>query len=284
MKVIQSYAQLPGTNQYIGSVLNGQEVYLNLYSFLLSYLTLKKYYGHVTMYCNQLAFSNFIKHIPYDEVIFVENAHSNMIYWSYYKVQIMNQMEEDFVHVDSDVFLFDDLLRPFIDRKVDGIVQDAIPAGHTFVMDFVRANVHKLNPAYDGRCYSCGVIGMTKDVLSKYREKNGEMYTKVVNNEYNALKKNQNIYCGIIEELGFYLTCMENEYKIHEILPHELIVNGNQASAGNKMKYTHMWGGTKYKRQYIDLIKNKIKKEFPTHAHLLDVYDQIIEVNKVRML
>lgn len=288
MRIIQSFAVLKNdSHQYVGNKLKGNEVYLNFYTFLLSYLTLKKYYGNVTMYCNKEAYDRFIRYIPYDEIILLENSHNNPVYWSYYKVQVMNQMSDAFIHVDSDVFIFDDLFKPFIDGDVEGIVQDRIPASVNFTMGFINDNKVHLPKGFDGGCYSCGVVGMTKDLLSEYRKVNLKMYDKVVNGKYRNLQNFQHIICGIIEELGFYITCFENKTKIHEILPYEEIVKegGDPRKVGNSAKYTHMWFSSKFMKKYIDLIKIKITKEYPQHADLIEIYEkEVIEVNNVKML
>jgi hypothetical protein len=219
MRIIQSFAKLNiEANQYVGNKLNGGELYLNLYSFLLSYLTLKKWYGHVTMYCNQHAYDTIIKHIPYDDVVILENEYNNIKFWSHYKVQVMNQMKENFIHVDSDVFIFKDILRPFLDGYFDGIVQDKIPAEVNFTRGFIDHNIDKLPKNFDRRCYSCGVVGMTMPVLEKYRAMNEYLFDGIRHERFKGQKEYESLYFGIVEELGFYITCFENKFKIHEIL------------------------------------------------------------------
>jgi hypothetical protein len=283
MRVIQSHAQYVNGSPYVrNDSLNYNEKYLNFYTFLLSFLTLKKYYGSVAMYCNLEAYNTFIKYIPYDEIIFKEPTES-FDSWNYYKVEVINDQKEKFVHVDSDVFIFDDLFKPFNDGNYDGIVQDTITpkVNDYFSKHFVYENQSVLKKhgifdisIYDGRCFSCGVIGMTMNVLEKYKN----MTKKLMR------IKNQLIFryvqpTAIIEELGFYLTALNNSYKMYEVLPYEEILknNGDPRKVGDKYKYTHMWFDTKYVKRNVELIKGKILKDFPDQYGLVEQYDEYIK-------
>lgn len=283
MKVIQSHAQYLDGSPYVkNDLLNRNEKYLNFYTFLLSFLTLKKYNGHVTMYCNQNAYDTFVKYIPYDEVIIKESTQP-FNSWNYYKVEVINEQKENFVHVDCDVFIFDDLFKPFKDGGYDGIVQDIVTpkVNEFFSKHFVYENQSVLKKhgifdasIYDGRCFSCGVIGMTVDALEKYES----MTSKLMR------IRNQLIFryvqpTAIIEELGFYLTALNNSFKVYDILPYEEILknNGDPRKVGDNKKYTHMWFDTKYEKKNVDLIKGKILKDFPDQYDLVTQYEEYIK-------
>ena len=88
----------------------------------------------------------------------------------------MKQMKTDFIHVDSDVFIFGDLFKDFItSKKYDMIIQNQIPEKHNHTRKYVknfREFVIKNNlvdpDIYDGRCLSCGTVGMRMKHLSGY--------------------------------------------------------------------------------------------------------------------
>ena len=65
MKIIQTFAIFDEVSPYLTNKRNFEYVYLNFYSFILSYITIKKIYGPITMICNQEAYDAFIKYIPY---------------------------------------------------------------------------------------------------------------------------------------------------------------------------------------------------------------------------
>jgi len=231
-------------------------------------LTLKKYYGAVTVYCNQKAYDTCIKYIPYNEVIIKENSHSQ-VYWNLYKVDCISEMKESFIHVDSDVFLFKDSFRPYIDHlnMYDIIVQHAIPPQINFTKNFIELNRTELlnlkliNEHYDNRCFSCGVIGMNPNVVPQYIDDVKKLYSAIESNifvgEFHWYKS------MICEELAFYLTALRIGYRWFSVLPYEDIVNLGEKGAGAPNKYTHMWFDTKFVKRNIELIKNKIKMDFP---------------------
>jgi len=277
MKIIQSFAEF---NEGSYNFLPDEDItrrYMSFYSFFLSYLTLKKYYGSVTMFCNQKAHDRFIKYIPYDKVKILENENT-IKYWSYYKVDAMRTMKEKFIHVDSDVFIFDDLYAPFINgRKYDIIVQDIIPERKNSCAHFVKQNKNFLQEnnifdynIYDGRCFSCGTLGITQKQLPEYVNlcdalKKAYQENKLINAEPLGM---------ILEELSLYLLTLNNKLKVYEVLPHDEVLKYGVEKVGDRRKYTHMWFGNKFKPQMIKIMKLRIKKDFPDSYHIVEKYEK----------
>jgi hypothetical protein len=289
MNIIQSFAEYETGSPYLKNI-DSNTKYLMFYSFFLSYLTLKKYYGYVIMYCNDQAYNTFIKFIPYDKIIYKE-CKNNVKFWNKYKADIIGEQQDDFIHVDSDVFIFKDLFKPFIDsKKYDVIAQDIIPQDVNFAKHFVpdnkdwlkKNNVFDFNK-YDGRCFSCGTIGLRQKYINNYVEKvekiyNGFIAGKLISEDW--------IDSMITEELSMYLVALENNLKIHDILPYNEIIkiNGNPRSLGVIYGYTHMWFSTKFVKTNVELIKNKIKKDFPTYYHIVEEYDKYISKFNIKYL
>jgi hypothetical protein len=280
MKIIQSFAQFEEGSPYMTN--KKHDPRLNFYSFFLSYLTLKKYYGSVTMYANKSAVNSLIKYIPYDEVVVKEN-NNKFDFWNKFKVDVIRETNEDFIHVDSDVFLFDDLFRPFInDNNYQLIIQDIIPENKNFLRQFFYDNIPELKKCfnvdeniklnYDGRCVSCGVFGMKKDMKEKYMTVSDNIYHSIVNG------KLKNVICQtmIYEELTAYLVAMNNGFNIYDVVPHKLSLNYGLNRASDISKYTHMWFDSKFDSKNIGLMKNKVRKEFPDSYHLIEKYDRDI--------
>jgi hypothetical protein len=272
MKIIQSFAQFKEGSVYS----KNKAVYLNFYSFLLSYLTLNKYYGHVTMICNKDAYDNFIKFIPYDEIIFMENKNS-FDYWSVYKIDALRLIGEDVIHVDSDVFIFDDLFRPFIDGNFDVIVQ-SIDNNNCITTEYVKHNVEFLNDSgiidakiYDKGFASCGVLGIKNKVHADYFDAVDKTYVAMKNNQIKYIEKKW--YPMILEESTLYLTILNNKYSVHGILPSEIINQIGVETTGDVSKYTHVWFTTKLDAHNIDLMKRKIRNEFPYYRSLIDKFE-----------
>ena len=283
MKIIQSFAQFDEGSHYLMYDENNiDKIYLNFYVNLLSVLTLQKYYNQVTMYCNQKAYDSFIKYLPYHEIKIVENKNP-FEFWSYYKVDIIKRQTAKFIHVDPDVFIFDDLFSDFIKtRKYDIMVQDTIQP-HLNPIKSEMAEIERylkdiddVHYKYcDGKAHSNGVIGMTVKVKKEFIKMCETFKKGYVNGELKV-----HSIAMIAEELALYLVAMHDELKCHEVLPYDEIVANGIKDTANKRKYTHMWGDSKFNLKYIELVKLKIKKEFPKSYSIVEKYEREV-INNV---
>jgi len=272
MKIIQSFAQFKEGSPYA----KNKNISLNFYSFLLSYLTLNKYYGHVTMICNKDAYDNFIKYIPYDEIIFFENKNC-FDFWSAYKIAALKLIDDDVIHVDSDVFIFGDLFRPFIDNNYDIIVQ-SVSKNNDTTIDYVKNNSEFLKfsgiidgSAYDGGFLSCGVLGIKKRVKKNYYDAIEKTYSEMKHMQVKGVDKIW--YSMILEESTLYLVTVNNNYKVYGIIPPEIINQVDTPVMDNVDKYTHMWFASKFNERNIELIKRKIRTEFPYYRNIVDKFE-----------
>jgi hypothetical protein len=291
VKVIQSFAQYSTGSPYLNNELKGMEVYLNFYSFLLSYLTLKKWYGSVTMYTNQLGYDTLIKYIPYDEVIIKENKNEGL-YWNVYKLESIENTNGDVIHVDSDVFVFNDLFRPFYEGDYDLMVQDIITPQRNdhFTGCFMKDNgllLNKMNildiNKYDGRCFSCGVLGIKNEVKGSYLDMVSTLKTNIDNKIF---KLEERLYAPVSEELCLYLTSLKHNMKVYSILPYDDIIcnYGNPNPVGNKYGYTHLLAKTKFFEKNITRIKNKILKLFPDQYSIVKKYEVELKRKKIKLI
>jgi hypothetical protein len=284
MKIIQSFAQFNEGNPRLGYVDSDKNL-LNFYSFLLSYLTINKYHGKVTMYCNQKARNNLVKYVPYDEVKIVENKNTTL-FWSYYKIDIIKLMRTDFIHVDPDVFIFDKLFSPFIeDNSYDMIIQNQIPKDANYVHNYVDKfrnfiiTNNIINPDdYDGRCLSCGVIGMRH----KHKKEYVEICEKMKKGFIDAGTTDVWFIGMASEELALYLYSLKNNFKIHDILPYEDVLKYGDKDAGNYHNYTHMYMNSKFEPKYVRLVRHKILREFPDALKYVEKYEnEVMENSKL---
>jgi hypothetical protein len=270
MIIIQSFAQFD--NQYANGALKGTEKYLNFYNFLYSWITLKKYYNSVIMYCNKNAYENYIKFIPYDYVIIKENKYDYK-YWNWYKLDVIEQQIEDFIHVDPDVFIFKDIfIKDF--NTYDILIQKEIPEIELYpqIKKFVLDNYTFLNEkniitTYDNKCLSCGIVGMNIKTKEEYIKNIKLIYNGLSNNQI-KLDSELEIYRAMItEELTLHLTSIKNNYNVYDITKH------------NEPDYLHLWGEKKYTDSNINYIKKIIKTDFSNFYYLIEDYEKTI-VNK----
>jgi hypothetical protein len=285
MKVIQSFAQFDEGSPY---VMKNGSLEVNFYAFLLSFLTLKKHYGLVTMHCNKNAYKSLVRHIPYDEIVFRENDHG-FKYWNLYKVDSIMNTKGNVVHVDSDVFIFNPVLDPFMYGMSDGIVQDLVPFENNknFSGEFVpdNENVLKYNnifdsDLYDGRCFSCGVLGISEELKKPYLH----MVNTLKHGVESGLLYSRYAYVGsLCEELAFYLLSLQHNSKIHQVLPYDLVVKYGQGEAANRVKYTHLWFNSKFKKVNVDKIKEKVKKEFSESYYLIEEFEKYLKKHNIEL-
>lgn len=282
MKIIQSYSLVTETHTCKAK---NSTLYINLHVFLLSFLTLKKYYGHVTMYCDQNAYDTLIKYIPYDEVIIKENPYkTDSALWSVYKVFILNQMKEPFIHVDTDVFIFDPVFDEFIANDThDVLVQDILRGIYNPISDFYEDNKQILTDFslvkdnYVDGFFSCGSVGI-KDPTNvlKYSFVNEQIKMLAQNDMFKYTRTSKSKVAAIIEEYSFYLFSYVHNLNVYSILDIEKAIQLGGLRAGEDEKYTHMWFRSKYIEEYVDLIKNKVRKEFPDYSELVSTIDDLI--------
>lgn len=284
MQIIQSFALFDEGNPYFTDkdhpkYKDTSHTYLNFYSFFLSYITLNIHYHHVMMFCNRKAYDLFIRYIPYERIILWENEYE-MDFWNMYKLMVAKSIKDDFIHVDPDIFVFDDLFRNFINGNDDILVQDILSKENNIVSDFgyenkeFLAETGILTKEYDGRCLSCGVLGLKKNVQEKYFNA-----VDILQKELEQFKKDKGLpllgQTMILEEQLLYFVAVENDFDVSDIIPHDLINNLGMDEASNMFGYTHLWKGTKYDEENIIKIKGKIKHEYSGHYHILENYEKI---------
>jgi len=275
MKIIQSFAQFDEGSPYLQNVNKPDYIYLSFYSFLLSYLSLQKMFGSVTMFCNQVAFDSFIKHIPYNKLVIRENNNPILV-WSKYKTDIMRTIGDDLIHVDSDVFLFNDLFDPFINGDYDIMVQDVLPYNKNLIKKFGFDNKEFLKETkiltrpYDGRCMSCGTVGLKKNIQEYYFAGIDVLYEGMLKHGL----ENIDMPSMLLEEQLLYYIAVENDFNFYEILPADLVKEHGVVDGGDKIGYLHVWMRLKYKRDIINKIRKKIFFDFPEY------YDTVLKYER----
>lgn len=278
MKIIQSFAQFEEGSHYLRyDKLNTEKIYLNFYVMLLSVLTLQKYYGEVTMYCNQKAYDSFLKFLPYKKIEIVENE-NDFVFWNYYKIDTIRNQTSEFIHVDPDVIIFDDLFSEFKTNKYDIIVQDTIIESHNPVKietekikKFLSDTGYMEPSLFDGRAFSNGVVGMSTSVRDEYVVLSDMMKNAFFVGEFDV---HPDFISMISEETALYILAKRNNLKPYEVLPYNMVLNNGSRTAANQKKYTHMWGDSKLNPQYIKIMKLKTIKEFPEYQDTILKYEK----------
>jgi hypothetical protein len=281
MKIIQSHADFEDLTPYGYGKSSKKKINKKLlfYSFLLSYITIKENCGNVTMFCDDNAYEKLIKYIPYDDIVFKRNDNS-FRFWSKYKIDVMRLVNDDLIHFDSDVMIFDNDFKTVINSDWDVLVQDTIPPNLNVSKDFVKDNYdflkNRMNLSvdnYDYRCSSCGTFGVKKDFLKNYLGVVDRIYPKLYDR---SLIVNDGVLGMVLEELTAYLTTFysSKQFKYEEVLPFDLVLKHGNFHVGNIKKYTHLWMRTKYEMKNIKLIRKKIIEQYPNYFKYVEEYEQ----------
>ena len=275
MKIIQSFAQFEEGSPYFQHQKNQDNRYLNLYSFLMSYLSLKDIYGAVTMFCNQQAYDTFIKYIPYDKIIIVESTNDFLV-WSKYKTDVMRLVGDDLIHVDPDVFVLEDVFEPFITGDYDIMIQNSTPMELNDAKRFGFENKHWLNDTkiltkpYDGGCFSCGTVGLKLNVQQLYFDATDILHDAMLK----VGLKNTETPSMLLEEQLLYFLAVEYDYKTYEIISKELFEKSGVVDGGDSIGYFHAWMTLKFSRDIINKIRKKIFFDFPNHYEIILGYER----------
>ena len=293
MKIIQSFYQIDNKTCYnIGG--NNDNYLLNYYSMLLSYITIKEKYGEVAMYCNKLAYDKMLKYIPYDKIVLDEtsivDASNYRQEWGMLKFNVFSQQNEPFIHIDTDVFLFNDVLSGYINKgKYDGIVQSIeldkrygvydsfyhANQENLIKYDFINDNLMKrsIDKYLTVIGYNNGVVGFNNlKFLEEYIESAKKLNDLIIAGVFVNVK-NQTM---IFEQFLLYILSQKNGYKIFEVLPEDDIINIGFNETGNKHGYTHLLSGNKYVKNFILLIRNKIIQNYPNYIKHIDEFEKTI--------
>ena len=275
MKIIQSFAQFEEGSPYLQHRKKGDYVYLQFYGFLLSQLTITKHCGLITMFCNQKAYNTFFKYIQYDNIIIKEND-NGFYMWSKYKLDCLRTINDDFLHIDSDVFVDRNFFTDFINGKCDVLVQDIVPFKQNSLRHFVITNreyfkdTKILTKPFNGRAVSCGTVGINKMAQ--------EYYFAGIDVFYNDMLKigleKISYSTLLLEEQLLYLLAFENDFRINSILSDDDVAKYGILEAGTRIGYLHLWMQLKYKRDIINYIRKKIFFDFPEY------YDTVLKYER----
>jgi hypothetical protein len=279
MKIIQSFSLV--RDKYLPI-----EKYKYLYSMLLSYVSLKKHYGEVTMICDRNAYDMFLKYIPYDNVIFYDNPDAdNLMCWSLYKVHVMKIMKEPFIHVDCDLFIHDDIFKEYIDGDYTSITQNYITKIEDFYGYYDRFIENDLQTFYDENIVSqdfkmgsisSGISGFKNiDSLDMYFEITDKIKKLYYDNKIFKNYRYDNYYFTIIcEEFGYYIYLQNTKQTNH----YALLTNGHvPQDFNNEYNFTHILGEQKFTDFTITKIKNIIYNTYPEHIEYLEKIDKFIK-------
>ncbi|MFW6243059.1 MAG: DUF6734 family protein [bacterium] len=284
MKYIHSMWSTPGKKDNFDNEFDKKYLIKNFYSYLFSALLVKKHGHTIELYCDENAYDLYSL-IPYDNihVIDLDNDGVDSKFWIYGKIKTHLLLNEPYIHIDGDVFLFNDVLKNFNDKYdlvVQSIENDKVLNKYFNVYyesstPFV--NMKNLNIdwfKYDLTAFNCGVIGFNDiDFKNKYAKQTKDLLVKLSSGV--DFVDNRNKYAGMFllaeQSLLYYLTKEYNK-KYLEVLPYDEMKKRNFVNWTNiadEIGYCHMLGYSKYKEKVINAIITNINRDFPEYSNTL---------------
>jgi hypothetical protein len=263
----------------------------NFYSYLLSTILIKKLGYKIELFCDKKT-SELYSMIPYDKINIVDFSSDGISskFWIWGKIKTHSLMNEPYVHIDGDVFLFRDIIKDNIINGKYSVVVQSLENKKIIGEGFNSAYLTSINPfkknayginwdKYGFEAYNCGVIGFSDlKIRDIYYNKVKEILFDLSNNEeFNANRKKYSGMFLISEQSLLLYLLKENNIKPFEILPYDEIIkrNYNWHSIANDIGYSHMWAYSKYRPDVIEKIKFKIYKYFPEYIKIIEKFDLI---------
>ena len=281
MKIIQSFWTGKHSVVYSFGWLSNKYHYL---SWILSCNQLRKYYDEVELFTDSLGYSILIEKLklPYTKVHIVLdelNIYDDNL-WALAKIKSYSLMNEPFLHIDGDVFIFE----PF-DKNLMGsnIITQNIETTSDYYWDmwskikpqlnFIPEIMNNYDNQFHNKAYNMGIFGgneisfikcytdasfnfvnKNKDSLSKINAYNFNIFYEQVLLHELSQEHQINVNCLINEDIG------DNEYKGF----------GNFEEVPKERKYLHLLGF--YKKQ--ELVCNKmsiyVQKHYPEYYSYLE--------------
>ena len=288
MKYVQSIWSKPSliNPDKVDNSLDVKFFYKNLYSYLMSVLFLKKY-GKVELYCDEKSYEHY-SILPYDKIHIIDFEEDGVSekFWIWSKIKVHELMDEPYIHVDGDVFLFKDIFKDVF-KKHTAVVQ-SVENKYNMGMSFHNTYEKSLDGIekipididwnkYGLTAYNCGVVGFSNmEVKNEYvhlAKKSLQLASK--HHDFGSIRKKYDGLFLLIEQSLLYLVLSDNNIKPFEVLCENEInrrikIGLNWMDIGNKIGYAHYWGLTKYNDDTILRIKKRIKNYFPEYYYIIE--------------
>lgn len=291
MKYVHSMWSAPSKKDNFDNEYDMKYLNKNFYSYFLSALLIKKLGYQIDLYCDKDT-AEIYSLIPYDKihVIDFDSDGISSKFWIWGKIKTESLINEPFVHIDGDVFMFRDIIGNNISSgRYKAVVQqreDEKVIGHHFPKaylssknPFVNLKTHNINwDKYGLVAYNCGVVGFSDMSLKNQYTNTVKDILREISNSMD-FEDNRKKYAGmflIAEQSLLYHILQERGIQPFEIIPYEEIKKRNYEwfPIASEKGYCHMWAYSKYKPDSIEKMKVKIEKFFPEYRRNLVQFEK----------
>lgn len=282
--------------KFIHSLWSGIDEHINknFIYYLFSALLVKKHGHTIELFCSENVKEKYSL-IPYDKIHIVDFDNDNIDpkYWIYAKIKTYSLISEPFIHIDGDVFLFNDMIGKNFTNKFDLIVQSVEdenilifddynsfyksyhePLESTPISTIIESNIDWYK--YNLNAFNCGVVGFNNMKFKDFYVK--EITTLLRNISKLDLNFSDEKYMSImliLEQALLYYFTKENNIKYYDIISFNEIKKrlNNWFAIAEEIGYCHMWGQSKYKPKVITAIKNNINNNFPKYKNIINNFE-----------
>jgi len=299
MNVIQSFWSKPlfkanediKANRYHGGWINYRYC---LMSMAYSCLSISRFYPHLELYTDSFGVKLFkdILNLPYhkfhthlDDIANIDEA-----LWAYGKIMTYSVQKEPFLHIDNDVFIWQE----FPDRIVYAdlvcqsleMIEEYLLTDYTIAMDYIKSNPGKTPKLIlNSKCKSAANMGLFGGNNLEFIQYYCKEAKSAFNNMYDMIIHSGNkkgIFNIIYEQL--LLTELANKYnqKISFLIPYndldEVVKYSTIETAQYESKYVHCIGELKSYKYICEQIEYRLKYEYPIYYNRILSYldkDQI---------
>ena len=265
----------------------------NLMSWTLSCLRLKEHYNNVVLYADENAKNILIDYLnlPYTEVICnldsLNDYHPQL--WALPKIFIYSLQDEPFLHVDGDVFIWQEfdqtlinsgLIAQNLEVATDyyGEIMNSLESALTYFPEEILEDRKNGNEIH---AYNAGIFGGTDIAFFKdYTHKSFEFVKKNISSLSKINVHNFNIF---FEQYLFLCMVKVQCKKVNVLIDKKIGDNqyigfGNFSDVPYKKNYLHLLGGYKRNEVTCNQMAARLRKEYPEY------YYKIIALYKKRHL
>lgn len=162
-KIVFSYAQLK-PHHYFKWMSSEKEQNAVIQKAKLSLKFAKQHEYQTVLFVDEKSLKLF-EGLSYDEIRIIDSllvADVSQHFWSLGKIYAYSEMKEPFVHIDFDVFMFEDFLKPYISWPYFAFVKEKWTKTLTYPStEIYKKHLPKQEKYEIKYSYNCGVIGGT---------------------------------------------------------------------------------------------------------------------------
>ncbi|GHT18877.1 hypothetical protein FACS189429_5960 [Bacteroidia bacterium] len=268
MKIIQSF--WGGQNKDLINKYGWFEFHYHWLSWMLSCYQLRKFYDKVELYTDKFGYDILINKLklPYTNVHIVLDKLNDLPdgLWAMAKILTYSLQSEPFLHIDGDVFIFEQIPEQLMQSGLIAQNQEQTTEYYHNMWDnifpklsFIPTEIEYFNTGKHNNAFNMGIVGGNDiDFFQNYCKKSFDFVNKNKSAWADINLLNFNIF---FEQVLFYETAKINDKKIDCLLPENIDDNNYVGFADFEKvpflkKYLHLIGN--YKQ--IELVCRKMEQ------------------------